>query len=63
MLRSSTEADTTMSREAVDASLAHLRRWLDWAMYQPSSMDETRALLRSFAQTFEAGENFQFERT
>ena len=60
VLRCWTEADTTMAREAVDASLAHLRPWVDWAMNEPRSMDETRELLRWFAQTFEAGENFQF---
>lgn len=60
VLRCWTPADAEKLRAAIDPSLDHLRRFMPWAMNEPRSMEETRALLLGFQERFEAGEDFTF---
>jgi len=50
-------ADAALLKEAVDASLDHLREWMPWAAAEPTTLEEKRALLESFARMFERGED------
>ena len=50
--------DAPLLKEAVDASLEHLRSWMPWAADEPQSLDEKVDLLRRFRSRFDAGEDF-----
>lgn len=60
VLRCWEERDAPLLRDAVDSSLEHLRRWMPWAMDEPSSLEETRRRLRTYAAQFDAGDDFVF---
>ena len=60
VLRSWTEEDAPLLRDAIDTSLEHLRRWMPWAMNEPSSMEETRNRLRRYRSSFDSGDDFVF---
>lgn len=49
--------DAALAKEAIDASLDHLREWMPWAQSEPTTLEEKRALLESFAGMFERGED------
>jgi RimJ/RimL family protein N-acetyltransferase len=50
--------DAALAKEAIDASLDHLREWMPWAQAEPTTLEEKRSLLESFAGMFERGEDF-----
>ena len=50
-------ADAPLLKEAVDASLEHLREWMPWAQAEPTSLAQKRKLLRTFADQFARGED------
>jgi RimJ/RimL family protein N-acetyltransferase len=52
--------DSPLLKEAVDASLDHLRAWMPWAAEEPQTPEEKVDLLRSFRSQFDAGENFVY---
>ncbi|MDH3205786.1 MAG: GNAT family N-acetyltransferase [Gemmatimonadota bacterium] len=54
------EDDAPLLRAAIDGSLEHLRRWMPWALNEPSSMDETRERLRGNKAKFEEGQDFTY---
>jgi RimJ/RimL family protein N-acetyltransferase len=60
VIRCWSESDASKLREAVDASLAHLRPWMPWAMSEPSTLEATRARLRAYQASFIAGEDFVY---
>ena len=60
VLRCWTEDDAPLLRDAIDSSLDHLRRWMPWALNEPSSMEKTRERLRAYRAKFEAGEDYTF---
>jgi len=47
-------------KEAIDSSLDELKRWLPWAVNEPTSLREKRRLLRAFAREFEEGATFVY---
>jgi RimJ/RimL family protein N-acetyltransferase len=47
-------------KEAVDSSLAHLRRWLPWAHEEPEPLEEKVELLRRFRGQFDLGQDFVY---
>jgi RimJ/RimL family protein N-acetyltransferase len=51
------KADAPLAKEAIDSSLDHLREWMPWAAAEPTTLEEKRALLESFAEMFERGED------
>lgn len=59
-LRAWRPEDAPLIREAIDASLAHLRPWMPWAVHEPSSMEATTALLEKFRDDFAAGRDFVY---
>jgi RimJ/RimL family protein N-acetyltransferase len=52
--------DAPLLKEAVDASLEHLRDWMPWAEQEPQTLEEKVDLLRSFRSEFDAGRNFVY---
>ncbi len=53
-------ADAPLAKEAVDASLEHLRPWMPWARDEPQSLEQKVQLLRVFRGQFDRGENFVY---
>jgi RimJ/RimL family protein N-acetyltransferase len=52
--------DAGLAKEAIDASLDHLREWMPWAQAEPTTLEEKRSLLESFAGMFERDEDFVY---
>lgn len=52
--------DAPLMREAIDASLAHLRPWMPWAVHEPLALEATIALLERFRDDFAAGRDFPY---
>jgi RimJ/RimL family protein N-acetyltransferase len=52
--------DAPLVKEAVDASVEHLRPWMPWAAHEPQTLDEKVELLRSFRGRFDLGEDFVY---
>lgn len=52
--------DATRLKEAIDSNLEHLRRWLPWAMREPSELHEIEERLTRFRMEFLAGRRFAF---
>ncbi|WP_437725390.1 GNAT family N-acetyltransferase [Sorangium sp. So ce861] len=59
-LRAWRPEDAPLIRAAIDASLAHLRPWMPWAVNEPSSLEATTALLERFRDDFTAGRDFHY---
>ncbi|WP_437590781.1 GNAT family N-acetyltransferase [Sorangium sp. So ce1000] len=59
-LRAWRPEDAPLLREAIDSSLAHLQRWMPWAVHEPSSVEATAALLERFRDDFAAGRDFHY---
>jgi RimJ/RimL family protein N-acetyltransferase len=53
-------ADAPALKEAIDASLDHLRPWMPWAHAEPQSLEEKVALLRGFRGRFDLGDDFVY---
>ncbi len=59
-------ADAPQLKEAVDASLEHLRPWMPWAAHHPAPLQASVELLRRFRGSFDLGQDYVygiFERT
>lgn len=52
--------DAPLLKEAVDASLAHLRPWLPWARDEPQTLEQKVELLRRFRAQFDLDENYVY---
>ena len=52
--------DAPLLRAAVDESLEHLREWMDWALAEPTPLEETRARLEGYERRFLDGEDFTY---
>jgi RimJ/RimL family protein N-acetyltransferase len=52
--------DAALLKEAVDASLDHLRSWLPWAENEPEPLPAKVQLLRSFRGKFDLGQDFVY---
>jgi RimJ/RimL family protein N-acetyltransferase len=53
-------ADAPLLKEAVDASIEHLRPWMPWVGSEPTTLDEKVELLRGFRARFDLGEDFPY---
>jgi RimJ/RimL family protein N-acetyltransferase len=58
VLRCWQPTDAPALKEAVDASLEHLRPWMHWATGEPSSLEDTIELLRRFRGLFDTDRDF-----
>jgi RimJ/RimL family protein N-acetyltransferase len=52
--------DAPLLKEAIDASLEHLRAWMPWAYDEPQEIAEKAALLRQFRGRFDLGQDFVY---
>jgi RimJ/RimL family protein N-acetyltransferase len=52
--------DAGLLKDAVDASLDHLRPWLPWAKDEPQTVEEKVELLRGFRGRFDLGQDFVY---
>jgi RimJ/RimL family protein N-acetyltransferase len=52
--------DAPLLKEAIDASLEHLREWMPWAHDEPTSVEQKVALLRGFRGRFDLGDDFVY---
>lgn len=52
--------DARLLKEALDASLDHLRPWMPWAAGEPQPLEEKAELLRLFRGRFDLGEDFVY---
>jgi RimJ/RimL family protein N-acetyltransferase len=52
--------DAPLLKEAVDASLDHLRPWMPWAQAEPQPLAEKVKLLRTFRGQFDLGQEFVY---
>lgn len=52
--------DAPLLKEAVDASVEHLRPWMPWIRFEPQTLAEKVQLLRSFRGEFDLGTNFPY---
>jgi RimJ/RimL family protein N-acetyltransferase len=50
--------DAPLLKEAVDASIEHLRPWMPWIRFEPQTLQEKVDLLRSFRAQFDRDENY-----
>ncbi|MFN8221808.1 MAG: GNAT family N-acetyltransferase [Gaiellales bacterium] len=46
--------------EAINVSLEHLRTWMPWAAFEPTTLGEKRELLSTFRDAFHDGSNFVY---
>jgi RimJ/RimL family protein N-acetyltransferase len=53
-------ADAPLLKEAVDASLDHLRPWMPWADDEPQTIPEKVELLRSFRGQFDLDQDYVY---
>jgi RimJ/RimL family protein N-acetyltransferase len=53
-------ADAALVKEAVDASIEHLRPWMPWAHDEPQTLEEKVELLRGFRGRFDLGDDFVY---
>ncbi len=53
-------ADAALAKEAVDASLEHLRPWMPWAHDEPQTLEQKVELLRGFRGRFDLGDDFVY---
>ena len=60
LIRCYDPADAAALKEAIDASLEHLRPWMPWANAEPQTLEEKVALLRGFRGRFDLGEDFVY---
>jgi RimJ/RimL family protein N-acetyltransferase len=60
ILRCWSPRDAPALKDAIDASLDHLRPWMEWAKDEPQSLEEKVALLRRFRGEFDLGRNFVY---
>ena len=52
--------DAPLLKEAIDASVAHLRPWMPWIQAEPQTLEEKVQLLRGFRGEFDLGTNFAY---
>jgi RimJ/RimL family protein N-acetyltransferase len=52
--------DASALKEAIDASLEELQRWMPWAKNEPQTVDEKVELLRRFRGQFDLGQEFVY---
>ena len=52
--------DAALLKDAVDASLEHLREWMPWAHDEPQSLDDKVELLRRFRGNFDLGNDYVY---
>lgn len=52
--------DAPLLKDALDASLEHLVRWMPWAADEPRPLEEKAELLRMFRGRFDLGEDFVY---
>jgi RimJ/RimL family protein N-acetyltransferase len=52
--------DAQLLKEAVDASVEHLRPWMPWIRFEPQTLEEKVDLLRGFRGGFDLGTNFAY---
>lgn len=60
VLRCWNPADAQMLKDAIDASIDHLRPWMSWIENEPQSLDEKIQLLRTFRSKFDRNEDFVY---
>ena len=53
-------SDAVRLRAAIDEDVEHLRPWLGWARNEPSTLDETEAMVRSWITDFGTGDGIRF---
>lgn len=53
-------ADASGMKEAVDASLEHLRPWMPWAAHHPAPLQSSIDLLRRFRGDFDLGKDYVY---
>ena len=53
-------ADAMLLKEALDASLDHLRPWMPWAHEEPEDIEKKINKLRTFRGRFDLGESFVY---
>lgn len=52
--------DAPLLKDAIDASLEHLRPWMPWALEEPTPLAAKLALLRRFRSLFDADEDYVY---
>jgi RimJ/RimL family protein N-acetyltransferase len=50
--------DAALLKDAVDASIEHLRPWMPWVVHEPQTVEEKVELLRGFRGRFDLGRDF-----
>jgi RimJ/RimL family protein N-acetyltransferase len=60
LVRCYSPEDASKLKEAVDASLDHLRPWMSWAKDEPTELDTKVELLRRFRGNFDLGTDFVY---
>ena len=60
LLRCWRAGDGPALKQAIDANLEHLQRWMPWAMDEPSSQENMAARVLKFERGFLAGEDWPY---
>lgn len=60
VLRPWREADAPLLREAIDAALPELQRWMPWARAEPVPLPALAERIRGFAASWEEGRDFTY---
>jgi RimJ/RimL family protein N-acetyltransferase len=60
VLRAFEPSDAAQLKEAIDANLEHLQRWMPWAMAEPSPLEVIEERMKVFAATFQTGPSWGY---
>jgi RimJ/RimL family protein N-acetyltransferase len=52
--------DAPLLKEAIDASIKHLRPWMPWASHEPTALSDKVELLRGFRGRFDLDQDFAY---
>ena len=53
-------ADAPLLKDAIDSSLEHLRKWMPWAVAEPTPLEQLGERLTGFEGQFDGGEEWLF---
>jgi RimJ/RimL family protein N-acetyltransferase len=59
-LRARDPAEAVALKAAIDANIEHLRRWMPWAMHEPSPLSVIETRLEKFAAEFRTGPDWGY---
>ncbi|MBT3272104.1 MAG: GNAT family N-acetyltransferase [Spirochaetales bacterium] len=60
LIRAYNPTDAVIVKDAVDASIEHLRPWMPWVQFEPTALDKKIAMLRRWRGQFDLNTDFVY---